>query len=86
MTPVERAAEVLYTPRWDSHGHPTWADVDHGVKEEYRKDARAALTAALDVDELAAVLQQATDDGADRTEDYALAVVAHLTKGNENDE
>lgn len=51
--PIERAAEALYTPRWDSHGHPTWADVDHGVKEEYRKDASAALTAALDVDELA---------------------------------
>ena len=38
------------------------------------------------VDELAAVLQQATDDGADRTEDYARAVVEHLTKGGENDE
>lgn len=88
-TPIERAACDLYYeeanedvfdawPEWESHDNPT--------RDIWRQRVRSALTAALDVDELAAVLQQATDDGADRTEDYARAVVAHLTKGDENDE
>ena len=68
---------------------PCWSrmvEVEPDLADRYRAAMTRALNAALDVDELAAVLQQATDDGADRTEDYALAVVAHLTKGNENDE
>jgi len=57
--------------------------------------ARFTITAALDVDELARVLHDAACV-CDRTThpaeswvnwtNYARAVVAHLTKGNENDE
>src|SRR5699024_9965462 len=62
--------------------------VDRLVDDLYSRVAGYLAHAAQQptVDELAAVLQQATDDGADRTEDYARAVVAHLTKGDENDE
>lgn len=75
QTPVERAAGPLVAAYGEALRDPRIPHVGQHA-------ARATLAAALDVDELAAVLQQATDDGADRTEDYALAVVAHLTKGD----
>lgn len=42
---VEAAAKAMWerTPRKDD---PTWADLDYGIKEIWRKDARAALAAA----------------------------------------
>lgn len=42
---VEAAARAMWerTPRKDD---PTWADLDYGIKEIWRKDARAALAAA----------------------------------------
>lgn len=42
---VEAGARAMWerTPRKDD---PTWADLEHGVKEIWRKDARAALQAA----------------------------------------
>lgn len=42
---IEAAARAMWerTPR---EGDPTWADLDYGIKEIWRKDARAALQAA----------------------------------------
>ena len=42
---IEAAAKAMWerTPRKDD---PTWADLDYGIKEIWRKDARAALAAA----------------------------------------
>jgi len=73
VTPVERAEAEL-------------TRLDLCLPSRDRRPAARAVFESIDLDELARVLQQATDDGADRTEDYARAVVAHLTKGNENDE
>ena len=42
---VEAAARAMYEFR-ELRTDPKWADVEHGVQEEYRKDARAALAAA----------------------------------------
>ena len=77
MNPVERAAEAI-ADDWNPGRDPV-------LSAMFRDYAQSAL-ASIDVDELAAALRQATDDGADRTEDYARAVVAHLTKGDEIDE
>lgn len=42
---VEAAARAMYEFR-ELRTDPKWADVEHGVQEEYRKDARKALAAA----------------------------------------
>ena len=42
---IEAAARAMWerTPR---EGDPTWADLDYGIKEIWRKDAATALEAA----------------------------------------
>lgn len=58
--PTDEMIEVAAKASWDLHARPSdpeWGpSLDHGVREEYRKDARAALRAAL------AVAPQVTED------------------------
>lgn len=47
--PTEAQIEAAAKAIWDRHPRkddPTWADLDYGIKEIYRKDALAALVAA----------------------------------------
>lgn len=100
VSAVERAARDLYYEEAnDSDGFdawPEWESHDNPTRDIWRQRVRSALTAALDVDELARVLHDAacTCDGTTHTPQWwencersARAVVAHLTKGgDENDE
>ena len=86
MTPVERAAEAM-ADDWNP-------DRDPVLSAMFRDYAQSAL-ASIDVDELVVVLHDAACV-CDRTThpaeswvnwtNYARAVVAHLTKGDESDE
>lgn len=87
---IDLADRVVVVAPGEYIGSSTSREIEYarasGKRVEVWTDFPAHAAQQPTVDELAAVLQQATDDGADRTEDYARAVVAHLTKGDENDE
>ena len=67
MSDLDKArVEAAAVAMWDLRklpSDPEWDTLEYGVKQEYRKDARAALDAALphliDVDELAKVIADA---------------------------
>ena len=82
MTPVERLARALHDAEVGDYGPCV---TERQCIESYEQTLPAALTAALDVDELAEALRRALDDVADRTEDYARALKNHLL-GDENHE
>ena len=105
MTPVERLARALHDAEVGDYGPCV---TERQCIESYEQTLPAALTAALDVDELAEVIDLHREDydsdrgmyygchcgwdnGTDMhnngyTEHVARAVIAHLTKGDENDE
>ena len=106
MTPVERLARALHDAEVGDYGPCV---TERQCIESYEQTLPAALTAALDVDELARVVgvpagcRQQFDElqlehfcrehgcywgahGCMHAYGIARAVVAHLTKGNENDE
>lgn len=69
---VEAAAKAMWDLR-KLQSDPEWGELEYGVKQEYRKDARAALVAAagaapvlpsstVDEDALAEVIREALRD------------------------
>ena len=68
QTPIERAAQAIRDD-WQTGRQATELD---------RRDARTAFE-SIDTNQLADVIRRATDNGADRTEEYALAVKNWLT-------
>ena len=67
ISPIERAAEALVNAAFGQE------------LPEAPIDLAKAVLSSIDTDELADVLRRATDNGADRTEEYALAVKNWLT-------
>ena len=66
-TPIERAAEGLLEAVFGQELPEAPFDLAHAVFD------------SIDTNQLADVIRRATDNGADRTEEYALAVKNWLT-------
>lgn len=89
MSAIERAAEAMHAL---GNSDP-WERQHEYVRQEFRDDARAALSAAIDVAELARVIERADMQwtytlglGGTRHGYIARAVHTYLLTGDENDE
>lgn len=60
---IEAAARAMWE-RSPREGDPTWADLDYGIKEIWRKDAAAALQAADAVVTVEAIIGVLDHEGA----------------------
>ena len=79
QTPIERAGNALMRNRAYQAGVAFGVPDETEAEAKHRSEIIKAVFESVDTDQLADVIRRATDNGADRTEEYALAVKNWLT-------